>query len=233
LSSTAFNFMAVANTDGAHERTRMEPGEYRATCTAVRNPELYRKFDRWYLKVDFAIHADGTVVSKYINLGGGKEPSTNLGPRSDFYKLWAVAMGRRLEKNEPMDLSKIIGMEFMVTVGDKNHGGDGEAYSTVQSVRRYEPEALSSSLNNSPLNSSILTPQLLNISAAQVRSTAQVRSGSPDEESSGFQREFPPESIPPRGRGRSVLLESLKKADPEKAQRLMHAYLAKDAADAA
>ena len=60
MGSTAFNFIAVANTDGAHERTRMEPGEYPATCTAVRNPELYRAFGRWYLKVEFAIHDDGS-----------------------------------------------------------------------------------------------------------------------------------------------------------------------------
>jgi hypothetical protein len=164
----------------------MEPGEYRATCTAVRNPEVYRAFARWYMKVEFCIHETGEVVSKYVNLGAGTEPNTSLGPRSDFYKLWTAAMGRRLEKNEVMDLSKIVGMEFMVTVGDKKHGGDegdGEAYSTVQSVKRFEAEALSSLLNVSEpqclstsdtqsLNTS--DTQLLTISGAQVPSTAQV-----------------------------------------------------------
>jgi hypothetical protein len=167
----------------------MKPGEYRATCTAVRNPELYRAFDRWYLKVDFCIHDDGSVVSKYVNLGAGKEPNTSLGPRSDFYKLWAAAMGRRLEKNEPMDLSKIVGMDFLVMVGDKKHGGDegdGEVYSTVQSVRRIEPEALSSLLNVSTLNGSLAhslsnsDTQFLSSSTAQVRSGAQVLSSSPN-----------------------------------------------------
>jgi hypothetical protein len=202
----------------------MEPGEYRATCTAVRNPEQYRAFNRWYLKVDFSIQDDGSVVSKYINLGGGQEPTTGLGPRSDFYKLWAAAMGRRLEKNEPMDLSKIVGMEFWVTVGDKQHGGDGEAYSTVQSVRRLEPEALSSLLNASTLNHSGLIPQSLNHSGAQLPSTAQVHSG---EE---FPVEFLPESIPPRGRGRWELMKSYRESDPTKAQRFILACNLKDAA---
>jgi hypothetical protein len=217
VSNTGFSFMAVANTDGAHERTRMEPGEYRATCTAVRNPELYRAFTRWYLKVDFAIHGDGAVVSKYINLGGGKEPNTVLGPRSDFYKLWVAAMGRRLEKNETMDLSKIVGMEFMVMVGDKQHGGDGEAYSTVQSVRRFEPEALSSSLNVSDTQSlNVSNTQLLNVSAAQVPSGS-------------FVEEFPLEEVPPSGPPRWELLKSLKETDPEKVPCYLRACLAKDA----
>ena len=73
-------------------------------------------------------------------------------------------MGRSLEKYEVMDLSKIVGMDSLVSVGNREHGGDGgggEVYSTVQSVRRYEPEALSSSLNVSDtqsLNDSISIP---------------------------------------------------------------------------
>jgi hypothetical protein len=81
VSSTAINFMPTA----AHiERSRIEPGDYRATCTAVKPPELYRAFARWFMRVDFAIHDDGAVVSKYINLGFGNEPNTRLGPRTDY-----------------------------------------------------------------------------------------------------------------------------------------------------
>jgi hypothetical protein len=196
--------MPVASTDSSHERTRIEPGEYRATCTAVKPPEIYRAFARWYMRVDFAIHDDGAVVSKYINLGTGKTPSGQLGPRSDYYKLWTLSVGRKPEKNEPMDPAKIIGAELLVTVIDKELGGDGEAYSTVESVRHEleTQEALSSFLNDSSLNSSCLNPQYLNDSITQslnVSDTqaAQVHSGSPEEDFSEIsEEEIPPKSLP-------------------------------------
>jgi hypothetical protein len=128
------------------------------------------------MRVDFAIHDDGVVVSRYLNLGTGQEPNAQLGPRSDYYKLWSEAMGRKPEKNEPMDPAKIVGVEFLVTVEDKQLGGNGETYSVVKSVRR-EPvahEALTSLLNNSSLNSSSLSSQVLS-SQTLFSSTAQVQ----------------------------------------------------------
>ena len=233
MNDIGFSFMPVANTDASHERTRIEPGEYRATCIAVKPPELYRAFTRWYMRVDFSIHETGEVVSKYINLGVGKEPNAQLGPRTDYYKLWSQAVGRKPAKNEVMDPARIIGVELLVMVADKHHGGDGEPYSMVQSVRR-ELEALSSSLNSSLLNSSSLSPQLLNVSdtqclndsGAQVPSAAQVDSGSQEEEFSGF----PVEEIPPRGPQRFRLLEELRESDPENAKRFLLACRLKDAA---
>jgi hypothetical protein len=103
------------------------------------------------MRIDFAIHDDGVIVSRYLNLGPGKEPNPLLGPRSEYYKLWSHAMGRKPEKSEPMDPAKIVGVEFLVNVGDKQLGGDGELYSVVTSARR-EPvahEALTSSLKGS------------------------------------------------------------------------------------
>ena len=157
----AFSFIPIANTNASHERTRLEPGEYKATCTAIQPPAVYRAFSRWYMRVDFAIHDDGELVSKYINLGIGKQPNVQLGPRTEYYKLWAMAVGRRPANNEPLDPARIIGVTFIVTVGDQEHGSDEAIYSIVKSVRR-DPEALSSSLNGSSLKNSFLTTQLLN-----------------------------------------------------------------------
>ena len=124
------------------ERTRIEPGEYPATCTAVKPPELYTFYARWYLRIDFAVHDGGEIVSRYINLGNSKGKPTNiqLGPRTAYYKLWTMAVGRKPGENETMDPAKIIGAEFLVTVVDKEHGSGGGAYSRVESVRR-EPVA--------------------------------------------------------------------------------------------
>ena len=138
MNSTTFMPQATTRI----ERPRIAPGEYRATCTAISQPMMYSKFKRWYMRVDFAIHGDGSIVSKYINLGEGKEPNTMHGFRTDYFKLWSAAMGRKPEKNEPMDPAKIVGVEFLVMTTDKKLGRAGEAYSVVESVRR-EPERLS------------------------------------------------------------------------------------------
>lgn len=130
MATTTFSFMPIAAS-----RTRIEPGEYRATCTAVRQPELYRAYNRWYLRVDFAIHETGEVVSRYLNLGTGEQANLQLSTRSDYYKLWIAAVGRKPDKNEPMDPSKIVGIEFLVIVADKEHRTDG-VYSRVESIRK-------------------------------------------------------------------------------------------------
>ena len=131
-------FIPVANT----RRVLIDSGEHEAMCTGVHQLEMYRKFQRWYMRVDFKI-ADVVLVCEYLNLGTGETPNMQLGPRTEYYKLWAIAKGRKPEENEPMDPRKIIGVEFLVTVADKSLGGDGEAYSTVTSVRLMEPERLS------------------------------------------------------------------------------------------
>jgi len=219
VSSTTLNFMPTANSEAAPERTHIEMGEYRATCTTIRPPELYRLYKRWYMRVDFTIRDSGEVVSKYINLGGSPQPNTNLGPRTDYYKLWSLAVGRKPERNETMDPAKIIGVEFMVMVGDKTHRSDGEAYSAVTAVRR-EVETLSSVLTPHSLIPQSLIPQSLIPPTAQLHSPAQVHSG----------EEFPMEEIPPRGQQRWELLKGLKESDPQKAQRFTLACNLKDAA---
>jgi hypothetical protein len=215
-------FMPIAST---LERTRIEPGEYPARCTAVKPPELYTFFARWFLRIDFAVHDGGEIVSRYLNLGKseGKPTNIQLGPRSEYYKLWTMAVGRKPEKNEPMDPAKIVGVDFLVTVADKEHGSGGGAYSRVESVRREPVEdvakeclLLSCSSSTSATNATSATC-----------STTTTTSTSSSEEFSGFSID----EIPPRGPLRWELMKRLKESEPEKLQSFLRACKAKDAAD--
>jgi len=118
------------------ERIWIEPGLYKATCIAVLPPNMYVQYDRWYMRVDFALHRDGSIVSKCINLGKGVQPSIKLSPRTDYFKLWVQAAGRRPEKGEPMDPAKIKGVEFVAEVADQLHKVNGETYSIVKKISR-------------------------------------------------------------------------------------------------
>lgn len=222
MSSTTFIFMPTAT--AAHiERPRLEPGEYRATCTAVKQPQMFREFHRWYMRVDFSVHETGEVVSEYLNLGRGKDPNGQLGPRTNYYKRWTQAAGRKPEKNETMDPALIVGAEFMVTVGDKERREEGGPYSAVESVRREVEALLLSGSVAHVLDSSMA--HVLDCSSAQVHSSAQVQPSGVEESS-----EFPLDQIPPRGPQRWEVLKGLRESDPDKAHRFSLACQAKDKA---
>ena len=170
---SAFSFMPIATMT---ERTRIEPGHYKATLTAVRKPELYRAYNRWYLRIDFTIHETGEAVPKYVSLGSGKEHNLQLTPKTSYFKLWTLAVGRRPEKNEPMDPARMIGVEFLVEVADRQHE-DGELYSRVKDVKRgtvaTEPtEATTSTGSTSPTSTTITTSTTVTTST-QLPSTTQ------------------------------------------------------------
>jgi hypothetical protein len=126
-------FMPVATS------SLVNPGRYQATCTEVHLPKVFRAYKRWYMRVDFAIHDDGSIVSLYLNLGDGTHPNTQLGSRSGYWRVWTVCVGRNPIKGEPMDPAKMLGAEVTVTVVTKERHGGGE-YSVVSEVKAPELE---------------------------------------------------------------------------------------------
>jgi hypothetical protein len=142
--------------DESTGRVRIEEGEYRATCTAVHPPAIFRGFGRVFRRVDFAIHDDGSIVSKYVNMASGDK----INIRSEYYKLWVATMGRRHEPGELLDLDVMVGKEFVVTVKDKVHKEVGDTYSVVTTLRLFAQGSVFNVLS-SPLSlhgSAIGTP---------------------------------------------------------------------------
>ncbi len=163
------SFIPTANNEAS--RVRIEPGVYKATCVEVHDPALYYEFQRWYVRVDFAIHEEGAVVSKYVNLDGGKTPRLDTKPRSDYYKLWTLAAGHKPAQREPMDPAIIKGLECRVKVIDKCLKETGEIYSAVSEalslVCSFAPPLSSSATHTHSCSSA----QALNHSGTQVSGT--------------------------------------------------------------
>jgi hypothetical protein len=116
-------------------------GEYQASCIRVNPPQLFRQYQRWYLRADFAIHGDGAIISKYFNLDrevyteNGKRltrPVASLSTRSDLFK--ACAMVLKLSAADRLDPAILVDpqLTFAVLVADKT--GDGGTYSVVDKV---------------------------------------------------------------------------------------------------
>lgn len=134
MQDTSLGFMPIAN-NSPRQRTRIEPGEYHATCVGFHEPGYYEFYKRWYMRFDFAIQDDGQVVSRYLNMGRDKKPKLDFRPQANYYKLWVMAVGRKPEHGEPMDPAKIIGLKCLVDVVDHTHKTDGSVYSRVESIR--------------------------------------------------------------------------------------------------
>jgi hypothetical protein len=67
---------------------RVAPGDYQAVCVGWQGPEWVRVFQRWSLRLEFALLADGTAVSAFYNLGSERKIKTP-GRRSRFYSVWS------------------------------------------------------------------------------------------------------------------------------------------------
>ena len=166
----------------AGHAARIEPGDYIATCVAVHPPIEFSQYERMSQRIDFAIEGDGTVLKKYCNLGPSKSPWKVVTPKSQYYKVWTAAMGRRPEPGEPITLDAIVGTRCRVTVVDKEHKEHGYIYSVVDKVRAVSqradhpenPHCLNASASHS-LNVSV--PQHLSHSATQ---DAVLEMGKPD-----------------------------------------------------
>jgi hypothetical protein len=161
---------------GIDHMARIEPGDYTARCAGLQPPFEYKQYARMAQRIDFVIEGDGTVLKKYVNLGPAASPWKTAPSRSEYYKLWTAAMGRRPKPGETINLDFLAGrpdIQLRVTVEDKEHE-DGYTYSLIGKVRPVREQVghpdNTQSLNDSitqSLNDSI--PQVLNDSATQDR----------------------------------------------------------------
>src|SRR5947209_4760957 len=112
-----------------HQQPHIAPGQYEASCVKVHpEPFEYKQFSRLVKRLDFVIHGSGEVLKKYVNMGQADKPWTTIPPRSEYYKLLSVALGRKPKAGDPASLDFIANnpaIQFIVTVTDKQHQEGG------------------------------------------------------------------------------------------------------------
>ena len=149
-STPALGFNPEINVNAPPAKERIMSGKYPATCVNVADPEIYKRFQRYFMRVDFRIDGSDAVVSKYVNINENVQEAkikTKFGPRSDYYKLHVVRAGG---KPDSLQSSLLVGMRAMVTVEDDANG----TYSLVTRVERL-PQGLSPSGSLIPSGSGI------------------------------------------------------------------------------
>lgn len=124
---------------------RVAPGIYQAVCVAWQGPQWVRAFQRWCLRLEFSLLADGSLVSRFYNLGNNKLRKSH-GRRSLFYAVWCLANGEPPRKGQRMTLGTFTeaGLIYTVRVADsvKNEKGEHKpgalVYSRVTDILRVE-----------------------------------------------------------------------------------------------
>jgi hypothetical protein len=127
------------------ELPRVSPGEYQATCTGWQGPEFVRAFQRWSLRLEFALLDDGTRVSAFYNLGS--DPARpRPGRRSRFYAAWSQANGEPPCKGQRMTPETFTepGLFYTLQVADavkdesQKRKPDALVYSRVVNILRID-----------------------------------------------------------------------------------------------
>jgi hypothetical protein len=124
---------------------RIPPGEYRAACVDWQGPEFVRAFQRWSVRLEFAILDDGTLVSAFYNLGS--DPARpRAGRRSRYFAAWTQANGeppRKGQKIAPETFAE-PGLLYTLQVADavkdeaQKRKPDALVYSRVVNILRVE-----------------------------------------------------------------------------------------------
>jgi len=112
---------------------RVAPGDYQAVCVGWQGPEWVRAYQRWSIRLEFSLLADGTAVSAFYNLGNDRKLNAP-GRRSRFYSVWSQANGEPPRKGQKVTLEtfKEEGLLYTVRVG----------YSTKDEKQAEKPDAL-------------------------------------------------------------------------------------------
>jgi hypothetical protein len=124
---------------------RVPPGVYQAVCVAWQGPQWVRAFQRWCLRLEFSLLADGSLVSRFYNLGNDRTRKSH-GRRSLFYAVWCLANGEPPHKGQKMTLDTFTeaGLIYTVRVADSVNDERGGrkpgalVYSRVTDVLRVE-----------------------------------------------------------------------------------------------
>ena len=114
---------------------RIEPGTYQVRGVDFQGPQWVRKYQRWSLRIEFALVTEPGNASAFFNFGSDPQ-----GPRvarhSNYWKEWVKANGDLPAKGQEMTPDVFLeGQFFCVSIEDSTLNSDGK--------RKTDPEVYS------------------------------------------------------------------------------------------
>ena len=119
------------------EYPRIEAGKYLVRGVSHQGPEWVRTYQRWSLRVEFALVAELGKASAFFNFGNDPK-GPKVGRQSRYWKVWVQANGSLPAKGQEMTPDVFLeGQFFLVTIEDalldstKTAKTDAEVYSRI------------------------------------------------------------------------------------------------------
>ena len=120
----------------------LEPGRYTVRGTKLQGPEWVRSFNRWSLRIEFALTTEPGSVSAFFNLGNDKT-AKHFGRQSRYFRAWTIANGGMPFRGQDMTPDVFLeGQFFEVEVeqcdtdSKGNPKNEAEVYSRITGILR-------------------------------------------------------------------------------------------------
>lgn len=89
----------------------LDPGKYIVRGVKVQGPEWVRSFQRWSLRIEFALVSEPGLVSAFFNLGPDKA-TKSIGRQSRYFRAWAIANGGPPSRGQEMSADVFLDGQF-------------------------------------------------------------------------------------------------------------------------
>ena len=114
----------------------LTPGRYVVRGTLFQGPEWVRSFQRWSLRIEFALVHETASVSAFFNFGNDKSGG-KLGRQSRYYKAWVIANGELPKRGQDMNPSIFLdGQFFEVEVANIERDSEGNQKTEAETYSR-------------------------------------------------------------------------------------------------
>jgi hypothetical protein len=112
----------------------IEPGKYTVRGASYQGPDWIKKWQRWSMRVEFALVHEAESVSVFFNMGSDRN-GVSFGANSRYYKAWTLANGARPTRGQNMSPDVFLqGQFFEVTI---THSSTDESGNQISEDARY------------------------------------------------------------------------------------------------
>ena len=120
----------------------LDPGKYVVRGVKGQGPEWVRSFQRWSIRIEFALVAEPGYVSAFYNFGTDRD-ARYIGRQSRYFKAWSIANGGMPRKGQDMAPDIFLEGQFFEVVVENcdtdskgNQKADAEVYSRITAILR-------------------------------------------------------------------------------------------------
>lgn len=118
------------------EYPRLDPGIQLVRAVSYQGPEWVRRYNRWSLRIEFALVATPGSVSAFFNMGSNPE-GPHIGRQSRYWRVWTLANGGPPLRGQSMSPDVFLDDQFFrVSIADATQDSNGKTKADAEVYSR-------------------------------------------------------------------------------------------------